>query len=187
MPIRISIDLDNTVFNVAEKYRDIVLHYDGTYTAPICYDVYKNGYSRAAADALLRMFNSDAVYQTRVFDERIPNILNLLYKNPQYELFYITERGPEKHIPTLGQLHRAGIICEDSHLVHRIPKVDALREYNIALCFDDAPHVVSDCIENNIGVVMISNEHMAYNHHLRTRVENYPDLMTAIMQRGLVK
>ena len=46
--MRIAIDLDNTVFDTAAKYRAVVEAHDGKYTPPVSYDVYKNGYSVAA-------------------------------------------------------------------------------------------------------------------------------------------
>jgi hypothetical protein len=186
MAIRISVDLDNTVFNMAEKYRAVIESFHEKYVPPVSYDVYKNGYSVAVADALHELLNSDQIYKTRVFDNRIPKVLNSIYNNPKYDLFYVTERLIKNHLDTLGQLEHSGIICEDNHLVHRIPKLDALKEYEIQLCFDDAPHVVSDCLENNIDVVMISNPDTAYNHHLCEHVEHYPDLMTALIKRGII-
>jgi hypothetical protein len=84
-------------------------------------------------------------------------------------------------------LKRAGIIFQDSRLIHSKPKLDALKEYKIDLCFDDAPHVISDCIANNIDVVMISNDDTPYNHHLRDSVEHYSDLMTALKRRGFIE
>ena len=185
--MRIAIDLDNTVFNTAAVYRAIIEAHNCKYVPPVSYDVYKNGYPVVVADALRNMLDSDAVHQTQLFDKNIPAILNSIYGNPKHNLFYITERLISDHIPTWNQLNNASIICEDTHLVHSKPKIDALKEHKIDLCFDDAPHVVADCIANNIDVVMISNYDTAYNHHLRGRVEYYPDLMTALKQRGLVK
>ena len=180
--MRISIDLDNTVFNLAELYRQIIESHKCTYVAPKSYDVYENGYPTTIADALYDMITSDAVHHTRVFDTKIPDILNSIYKNPKHELFYITERLVSERIPTIQQLQRANIICDDNHLIHGKPKIDILKEHKIDLCFDDAPHVVSDCIANNIGVVMISNDDTAYNHHLRGTVEHYPTLIQALEQ-----
>ena len=76
---------------------------------------------------------------------------------------------------------------DDSRLIHSKPKLTALKEHKIDLCFDDAPHVVSDCVANNIDVVMISNYDTAYNHHLRKSVENYQDLIIALQKRGFIK
>ena len=187
MQKRIAIDLDNTVFDTTAAYRAVIESHGCKYVPPVSYDVYKNGYPTAVADALRAMLDSDAVHQTRVFDKNIPNILNSIYENPECELFYITERLVSDHMPTWQQLRGANIICADNRLVHSKPKIDALKRHKINLCFDDAPHVVSDCLANNIDVVMISNDDTAYNHHLRGHVEYYPDLMTALKKRGLVK
>ncbi len=185
--MRIAIDLDNTVFDTAAKYRAVVEAHDGKYTPPVSYDVYKNGYSVAAAAALHDLLHSDELYKATVFDQNVPDLLNNLYNGTQHDLFYITERLLNQHTPTLLQMRRAGIICDDTKLVHRMPKIDALKEYKIDLCFDDAPHVVSDCITNNIDVVMISNYDTAYNHYLRESVEYYADLATALKKRGIIE
>ena len=185
--MRIALDLDNTVFNAAEEYRAVIESMNCKYVPPVSYDVYKNGYPTAVADALRKWLDSDAIYQTRIFDAKIPGALNTIYQNPDYELFFVTERLFKNHAQTLEQLAHAGIMCDDNRLIHRIPKIDALKEHKIDLCFDDAPHVVSDCLDNNIDVVMISTADTAYNHHLRGRAEHYPTLMLALQKRGLIK
>ena len=187
MQKRIAIDLDNTVFDVAKDYRAVIESYNCTYVPPVSYDVYKNGYPQEIANALRKWLDSDAIYKTCIFDTKIPDALNTIYKNPEYELLFVTERLAANHTQTLAQLHHAGILCDDNHLIHRIPKIDALKEYKINLCFDDAPHVVGDCIANNIDIVMISTKDTAYNHHLRGNVEYYPTLMLALQKRGLIK
>lgn len=184
MQTRIAIDLDNTIFNVAEKYRAVIESYNCEYNPPVSYDVYKNGYPMAVADALNQMLHSDAIYHTRLFDSEIPTILNAIYNNPAYMLFYITER-PDGDDWT--QLRRAGIICDRTRVVNHTPKIEALKRHNINICFDDSPGVVAACLENNIDVVMISNYDTAYNHHLRGRTEYCPDLITALRQRNIIK
>lgn len=183
---RISMDLDNTIFNLAEKYRAVIESHNFPYVPPTSYNVYKNGYPKEIADALYDMLRwSDEIYKTRVFDARIPATLNAIYNDSRYCLFYITERDPD--VWNLQQLHDAGIVCPESRLIHCVPKIDALKKYKIDLCFDDSPNVVSGCLDSNIDVVMISNADTAYNHHLRGRVENYPDLMTALIRRGFAQ
>lgn len=184
MQKRIAIDLDNTIFNVAEKYRAVIESHNCKYTPPISYDVYNNGYPMVVADALNQMLHSDVIYNTRLFNSEIPAILNAIYNNPAYMLFYITERPDGDD---WGQLRRAGIICDRARVVNHTPKIEALKQHNINLCFDDSPSVVAACLDNNIDVVMISNYDTAYNHHLRERTSYCPDLKTAFRLRGLIK
>ncbi len=184
MQTRIAIDLDNTVFNVAEKYRAIIESHNCEYVPPISYDVYKNGYPMDVADALWQMLHSDAIYNTRLFDSEIPAILNAIYTNPEYMLFFITERPDGDD---WEQLKRAGIICDRAHVVNHAPKIEALKQHNIDICFDDSPSVVAACLDNNIDIMMISNYDTAYNHHLRTRTKHYPDLVTALRSCGIIK
>ena len=183
---RISIDLDNTIFDMATEYRAIIESHGCKYRSPVSYNVYNCGYPTHVADALCEMFQSDTVYNTRVFDEKLPGALNAIYQDPRYMLFYITERDLS-HGRDKTQLNNAGIICDDFRLINYSPKVEILKKYKINLCFDDAPHVVAGCLENNIDVVMISNDDTAYNHHLRSQVEHYPNLMMALKKRGLAK
>ena len=184
MQTRIAVDLDNTIFNVAEKYRAVIELHNCKYTPPKSYDVYNNGYPVAVSDALNQMLHSDAIYNTRLFDSEIPEILNSIYNDPKYMLFYITERPDGDD---WGQLKRAGIICEPGHVVNHTPKIEALKKYKIDLCFDDSPGVVASCLENNINVVMISNYDTAYNHHLRGQVNFCPDLKAALKMRRIIK
>ena len=186
MRMRIAVDLDNTIFNTAEKYRSVIEAHGCIYTPPVSYNIYNNGYPTHVADALRDMLESDEIYKTHVLDERIPMALNAIYNNPKYMLFYVTERDLS-YGRDLQQLNGAGIQCGKYRLLNSRPKIDALKRYGIKLCFDDAPHVVSDCLENNIDIVMISNADTAYNHHLRGAVEYYPDFMTALTQRGMIQ
>ncbi|MBO4480691.1 MAG: hypothetical protein J5742_03670 [Alphaproteobacteria bacterium] len=184
MQTRIAIDLDNTIFNLAEKYRATIEKLNCRYTPPVSYDVYQNSYPEPVADALYDMLHSDAIYSTSLFDGQIPAALNTIYNDPKYMLFYITERPDGDD---WGQLKNAGIICDKTRVVNCTPKINALKKHNIDLCFDDSPSVVASCLDNNIDIVMISNEDTAYNHHLRGRTEYYPTLMMALKKRGVIK
>ena len=184
MQTRIAIDLDNTSFNLAEQYRAVIESHNCVYVPPVSYDVYKNGYPIEVANALDQMLHSAAIYHTNLFDKQIPNILNAIYQNPKYMLFYITERPDGDD---WAQLNHAGIICDRSRVVNWTPKIEALKKYNINLCFDDSPSVIAGCLENKIDAVMISNNDTAYNHHLRGRIKYCPNLVTALRQRGIIK
>ncbi len=187
MTTRIALDLDNTIFDTTSVYRPLIESCNCEYRPLRSYNPYETGYPIEVVHVLENLFYSDELCNAGVFDARIPTILNSLTENPHYELFYITERPMAQHMPSYNQLKRAGIVFQDSHLIHSKPKLDALKEHKIDLCFDDAPHVVNDCIANNIDVVMISNYDTAYNHHLRDSVEHYPNLITAFKSRGLIK
>ena len=187
MTTRIALDLDNTIFDTTSVYRALIESCNCKYRPLVSYNPHENGYPTEVVQALENLFYSDDLCSAGVIDARIPAVLNALSQNPQYELFYITERDQSQHMPSYNQLKRAGILFEDSHLIHSKPKLTALREHKIDLCFDDAPHVVSDCIANDIDVVMISNYDTAYNHHLRESVENYQNLITALQKRGIIK
>lgn len=187
MTTRIALDLDNTIFDTTSVFRALIESCNCEYRPLISYNLYENGYPIEVVHALENLFHSDELCNAGVIDARIPIMLNTLAKNPRYELFYITERDKSQHMPSYNQLRRAGIICKDTHLIHSKPKLSALREHKIDLCFDDAPHVVSDCVANNIDIVMISNYDTAYNHHLRESVENYQNLVTALQKRGIIK
>ena len=179
----ISVDLDNTIFDLAHLYKAICNRHKVQYVAPISWDVYES-YPKCVADDLMVAFESDIMYKNPILDKRIPATLNAIYKNPHIKLYYITERpiGNDR-----WQLNNAGILCDHNQIINCTPKIHALKKYGVTLCFDDSPQIILDCIENNIDVVMISNEDTAYNHHLRGRVEHYPNLVTALTRRGMIR
>ena len=118
---------------------------------------------------------------------KIPELLNRMATRDDIEIYFITERPIATADMDVRQLQNAGIICDKKQVVNHKPKIEALSKYNIDLCFDDSPNIVCDCIANNIDIVMISNPDTPYNHHLRDQVEHYPDLVTALTRRNIIK
>lgn len=46
-------------------------------------------------------------------------------------------------------------------------KMEVFKDLKVDLVIDDSPVVVSDCIKNKIPVILISDDHTLYSHHLR--------------------
>lgn len=186
MPMRIAIDLDNTVFDTTRMIRNICMLNNVDFNAMTIYDVYQC-FPQNVADQIMDAFDSPELRDMPVLNKKIPETLNKIATYQDTEIYFITERPMATADMDIKQLENAGIIFNPHNVVHCKPKIGALCDYGINLCFDDSPNIVCDCIKNNIDVVMISNEDTPYNHHLRGQVENYPDLMTALIKRGVIK
>ncbi|MBO4700333.1 MAG: hypothetical protein J5620_01125 [Alphaproteobacteria bacterium] len=186
MTLKIAIDLDNTVFNTAIMIRDICTRNGVDFDLLTSYDPYQC-VPKHVADAIMGAFDSVELRDMPVLHKRIPETLNMIMARPDTDVYFITERPIATADMDIGQLKRAEIKCDKNQVVNYKPKIDALRNYEINLCFDDSPLVVADCLTNNIDIVMISNKDTPYNHHLRGRVEHYPDLITALTRRGIIR
>lgn len=184
--MRVSFDLDNTIFNLNDLYVKACYKFDTKYYHPTDWDIY-NCYPRQVANELHRLFRSEDLYKTSLLDAKLPYALNSIYKHPNYKSYFITERANCCSEKDRQQLLNAGIICEPDRIIDHNPKIEALKNQQIELHFDDAPHVIQDCIENHIDCVMISNDNTPYNHRMRDYVEHYPSLMIALKKRGLIR
>lgn len=184
--MRVSIDLDNTIFNLNELYVDACKMYNYPYKAPTSWDMFKC-YPASIAQELYNMFRTDAIYKTSLLHKDIPYILNSVYNHSNFKLFYITERAIVDESRDRKQLTDAGILCAPDRIVDVKPKIKALKDYQIELHVDDSPKIIQDCIDNHIDCLMISNDNTPYNHSMRQYVKHYPDLITALTQRGLVR
>ena len=186
MTLKIAIDLDNTVFNTAIMIRDICARNGVDFNLLTSYDPYEC-VPQHVADEIITAFDSIELRDMPVLHKKLPETLNMMLVRPDIDVYFITERPIATANMDIGQLKRAGIKCNKNQVVNYKPKIDALRNYGINLCFDDSPLVVADCLANNIEVAMISNKDTPYNHHLRGQVEHYPDLMTALGHKGFTE
>ena len=186
MTLKIAIDLDNTVFNTAIMVRDICVRNGVDFGILTSYDPYQC-VPRHVADEIIAAFDSIELHNMPVLNKKIPEILNQIMTRPDMEIYFITERPIATIDMDIGQLNRAGIMCTRTQIVHCKPKIKALCNYGIRLCFDDSPNVVTDCVANNIDIVMISNNDTPYNHQLRKHVKHCPDLVTALARCGITK
>lgn len=186
MTLKIAIDLDNTVFDTARMIRDICARSGVDFDLLTSYDPYQC-VPEHVADEIMAAFDSVELRDMPVLHKRIPKTLNMIMARPDTDVYFITERPIATANMDIGQLKRAGIKCDKNQVVNYKPKINALRNYGINLCFDDSPLVVADCLANGIDVAMISNPDTPYNHHLRGRVKHYPDLIRALVACGIVK
>ena len=185
MNTRIAIDLDNTVFDTARVIRGICERHNVDFNILKTYDPYQC-VPKHVADEIMGAFDSPELRNIPVVNARIPELLNRMVARYDIEIYFITERPIAMSDMDVKQLQNAGIVCDKSRVVNHKPKIEALRKYNIDLCFDDSPNVVHDCITNNIDIVMISNPDTPYNHHLCDSVEHYPNLATALIEHGII-
>ena len=183
--MKISIDLDNVIFNAEPLYKMAFKIVGKKYKIPTDYDIYKC-YGTQIADTLMDLFQSDYLYQMPLVYPKIPIVLNNLMKKPGIEIAFVTERVKKQPDKTFRQLRDAGIHCSMSQ-IYDMPgfKPDILAQIKPDVHYDDSPNVVLGCIERHVPIVMISNAKTPYNHHLCDIVENYRGLLTALTAEGL--
>lgn len=196
--MNIGIDLDNCVFDLEPLYKQAFNHTQYSYTRPKKWDIYEE-YPKEIADYLLKIFASDAIFYTPLLNQKIPYVLNKL--NNIHNVQVITARlGNNKIIninnhkqslltyKTHEQLKRSNIHIQSSNInVTQKSKINTIKKHKIDIMFDDSPHIIEECLTNNINCVMISNEKTLYNHYLRNKVKYYSDLVTAIYKSNLLQ
>lgn len=183
--MRISFDLDNTIFDLSVLYQMACDANGCKYTPPADYDIYKS-YDMPIADELTKLFSSPHLYETPVISSVIPDAINKLIANPEHDVHFVTERYICDVAMDHTQLCNAGILCNIANVHDCTPKIDALLQLKPDIHFDDSPRVVSDCIRNGINVVMISNPETLYNAHLRGLVEHHTNLVDALRAHNLI-
>lgn len=180
--MNISFDLDNVIFDLEPLYMKSFDDSGLVYYKPELWDV-KKCYPEHIAKKLLELFGDDCLYNMPLLDEEIPYIINNIMDNNNFNVSFVTERLKKQPIKTHNQLLRSGIICSRNQVFDKKPpKIEVLKQIKTDLHFDDSPNVINDCLKNHIDVIMISNDKTLYNHYLRSRVEHYKDLKTALLK-----
>ena len=185
--MRITIDLDNVIFNMTPLYKEAFRRAGQDYIKPISWDV-DTIYDEKVCNNLIDLWSSDYLYTMPVLDKKIPQILNWLMTQSGTEVFFVTERLLKQPEKSFRQLRNAGIKCTSFQVVDKPGlKSDILKELQPDIHFDDSPYVIKGCIKKSVPVVMISNNSTLYNHHLRDKVEYYPNLRTALIRKKLIQ
>lgn len=180
--MKISFDLDNTIFDMEPIYKRANEEFGVPYKIPTHWDVDKC-YPPNVTARLLELFADDSLYTMPLISAEYPVILNNVLNNNNYETFFVTQRMLQQPQKSFAQLRNAGINCRyDQVHDNPTPKVDILQKIGVDVHFDDSPYVVDDCLRAGVNVVMISNDKTPYNHYLRRRVKYYGDLKTALVQ-----
>lgn len=183
--MKISIDLDNVIFNAEPLFRKAFKGTGKKFKYPTDYDITKC-YDEQIASRLIELFQSDYLYQMPVMYPKIPQVLNGLMQRPDIDMFFVTERTKKQPDKTFRQLRNAGIYCSMSQVYDMDGfKPDILKEIAPDVHYDDSPNVVLGCIERQIPVVLISGAKTPYNHYLCEIIENYRGLLTALNAEGL--
>lgn len=184
--MRISFDLDSVIFNIEPLYIQANREFGVEYKKPTHWDLDRD-YPANVCGRLIELFQDDSLYTMPLISAEYPMILNDLLRNPKYEISFVTSRRLQQPEKSFAQLRNAGINCKYEQVYDRKqPKVEVLQEIKTDLHFDDGPHVVSDCLRAGVNIAMISNNDTLYNHHLRDRVQHYPDLKTALIKTGIL-
>ena len=177
---KIAIDLDNTIFNVEQIYKNGFK--DLIYYPPQTWDLFKC-YPKKIALEIIESFKNGELYNCKPFYDDYPELIrDLRYK---YQVYYVTTRKSSldpvifngKQIPgviynTYKQLTYNGIKSElsDIKVTEFQDKVPEFRNLDINFVIDDSPLVIESCLNNNIDCAMVSDDNMKYNHYLRKKV-----------------
>lgn len=182
----VTFDLDDTIFNTYPLFEYAFNEAGLKFT----YDIYTSWDLSEWCDAttlknLYRLFKDDLLYTMPLLDKDLPNIFNTLMNKSDLKVLFVTERLLKQPHKTFQQLQNAGIKCSFEQVYDKDgKKSDILREIGTNLHFDDSPKVVYECLKKHIPVIMISNQYTLYNHHLRSKVEHYESLKSALIHKG---
>lgn len=192
----ISIDLDNTLFNIQPIYRSGFGPHQH-YTPPTDWDLTKC-YSKEIAAKIIAAFKSPAIFKTSLINDSYPYLLHNL-RNFNQLRFITTRKSDKKPVPygdsyvpyelyeTYRQLLANGIRCAFKEVIPTKDetKLDAIRAAHIDLVIDDSPVVIEKCLEEGIDHVLISNQNTPYNHYLREQATWAKDLYGAVNAKKL--
>ncbi|MDR0967962.1 MAG: hypothetical protein LBL75_04040 [Rickettsiales bacterium] len=168
--IKITIDLDDTIFNLGPIFQSAANRAGVEYTPKTYFNVY-DAYPKKMARHITSDFYKDKLYKMPLCDAQIPYYLNQLFYNPNFDVHFVTTRKMQQPQKTYMQLLNAGIMTGFNN-VHDVktPKIDTLVKLGTDLHIDDSPFVITDCIEQGIPVIMISNSCTHYNHELARKL-----------------
>lgn len=183
----VTFDLDDVIFNMRPLTLEAFKRAGMPYIKQTSWNI-DEIFPKKLCDNLIDLWASDMLYTMPVLDKQMPYILNNLMKQPNVEVFFVTERRLKQPEKTFRQLRNAGINCSYAQVYDQEGlKSDILREIGPDIHFDDSPNVIRGCLTKSVPVVMISNNSTLYNHHLRGVVKYYTNLRTALNKEVLNK
>ena len=192
MKILLTIDLDNTLFDITPLYKKawskfIKSHIDSkkfkeTFKLPNDYNTYVSWPFNAAA-ILMSMFNSKKLIKTKIIDKEVVNLIKSLLNNPCFEVYFLTDRNFNLTELTYNQIWKyiSKDIPKERIINCLLPKIDIIKELaekhkaDICYHFDDKPQTILDIINENIeqepllyryNAYLISNDTTPYNHFM---------------------
>jgi hypothetical protein len=105
----------------------------------------------------------------------------------------VSARPPEFWERTVKQLQDVGLEFDPKTQVFCVgsgdmygSKIQMLKDNNVELMIDDAPHNVRECLDNGIDAILISNPETSHNHSVRDEFTHAPGLIEALESRGLI-
>lgn len=183
--MKISFDLDSVIFDIKPLYIQANQELGFEYKKPWHWDIDKC-YPANVTARLFELFKDDVLYKMPLISAEYSTILNNLLQDPEYQVFFVTQRCLQQPQKSFQQLLGAGINCRYDQVYDKPqPKVEVLKEIQTDLHFDDSPIVVSNCLRDGINIAMISNNDTLYNHYLRNYVPYYLNLKTALIKTGI--
>jgi len=165
---RIGIDLDNVLMDISFIFK-LAFQYFGEefyYTKYWDFD----DYPEYIKNKIFEMFKEEYIMVDLIpFIHPVKDIQKVFkhLKDNNYDIHIVTNRDyPQTY--RLEELLYINFIEIDNIHVCGIgnSKVDIIKKNNIDIMIDDSPVVIKDCLDNDIPVIMVSNETTLYNHYL---------------------
>ncbi|MDR1071860.1 MAG: hypothetical protein LBL21_04425 [Rickettsiales bacterium] len=180
--IKISLDLDDTIFDMEPLFRMAFEDSGVPYLPRTEWNIYEI-YPAKVCDRLTELFRSPHLYKNPLLSEKIPAEVRRVYNSNIFKVHYVTERYVKNPDMTLEQLSNAKLPGGISDVYDMdMPKIQVLQQIGSALHFDDSPNIIRDCQMHLVRCVMISNDKTPYNHYLRGKVRWFPDIVTALRE-----
>lgn len=158
------LDLDNTLFDIKPLILAAFTN-KFEYKAPTTYDI-TQCYPKEISDIITKIFRSDALYYTPLFNNEYIQIVNYLQQH--YKVLYITSRSSLKKTYQQLKQNKINVGINDIILSKDPTKLTEIKKNHVDFVVDDNPAVITACLKNNIDHLMVSTKEMPYNHYLRS-------------------
>ena len=169
--MKIGIDLDAVLFDISVIFKEANESLGIEYIPPDVWSM--DCYTADVKMEIFRRLKDPEHVGNMPLTEPLIDLVEHFYnwKKEGHDLYIVSSRYRECHHITRTLCEYMFPMMDDIHLVTESKK-DKLIELDIDVHIDDGPHVVEECIQNEIPIIMISNEKTPYNYYLRDKVSH---------------
>ncbi len=171
--MKIAIDVDGVLLNMTTIFKYAFTYYNEEYYPATDWDMH-NYPEHIREHILFTLFGDENMMTLHMpFKDNYVALIKKLYewKEQGHELYILSSRCKAILEKTRFHLllHFQNIFKDI--LIIQGSKIPYLKEYEIDLLIDDGNKNIEACLENNINVIMISDDDQVYNHYLRNKVK----------------
>lgn len=183
--MKISLDLDNVIFDAEFVYRAAHNQYNLEYVPPV--DWKMSNYDQRIIESIYDMFNNPYVMGEIIPFKHSVDYLKRLFNilKDRHEVYAISSRNKCTLSKTKYRLLSIfpDVFKDVIFTPSRDNKIETFQSLGIEYVIDDSPDVIEACINNNIDCVLISEDTYFYNHHLRDKCNYEKNLVDALSKR----